>query len=152
MFSHHHNTPGCGRTAATLLTLLVTVLCAQSTAAVAADQKTLASSLEVYVFPQGEQAAGQQAQDEGECYSWAVTSSGKDPFALLADSAATSAEAAAPDEESNGGRQAVKAVLRGSCSSGGQFARALPPPMLLRYTSRKTAGAAPLRPPAQCRW
>ncbi len=37
-----------------------------------AGGKTLASTLEVYVFPTKGQAADQQSQDEAECYSWAT--------------------------------------------------------------------------------
>jgi hypothetical protein len=42
--------------------------------------KTLASSLEVYVFPKAGQTAEQQSKDEAACYDWAVGNSGIDPF------------------------------------------------------------------------
>ncbi len=35
--------------------------------------KTLASTLDVYVFPTEGQAADQQSKDEAECYSWATS-------------------------------------------------------------------------------
>jgi len=44
--------------------------------------KTLASTLEVYVFPTEGQAADQQSKDEAECYSWATSNTGSDPFDL----------------------------------------------------------------------
>ena len=44
--------------------------------------KSLASTLEVYVFPAGGQAAEQQSKDEAECYSWSVSNTGSDPFDL----------------------------------------------------------------------
>ncbi len=44
--------------------------------------KTLASTLEVYVFPTAGQAADQQSKDEAECYSWATSNTGGDPFDL----------------------------------------------------------------------
>jgi len=44
--------------------------------------KTLASTLEVFVFPSAGQAADQQSKDESECYSWATSNSGSDPFDL----------------------------------------------------------------------
>ncbi len=44
--------------------------------------KTLASTLEVYVFPSDGQEAGQQSKDESECYGWATTNTGSDPFDL----------------------------------------------------------------------
>jgi hypothetical protein len=49
--------------------------------------KTLASTLEIYVFPADGQAADQQSKDEAECYSWATTNTGSDPFQLQKDSA-----------------------------------------------------------------
>ena len=44
--------------------------------------KTLASTLEVFVFPNEGQAADQQSKDESECYSWAASNTGSDPFEL----------------------------------------------------------------------
>ena len=44
--------------------------------------KTLASTLEVYVFPNDAQAPDQQSKDESECYSWAASNTGSDPFDL----------------------------------------------------------------------
>ena len=44
--------------------------------------KTLASTLEVYVFPTQGQAADQQSKDEAECYQWAVGNTRSDPFEL----------------------------------------------------------------------
>ena len=56
---------------------------AQSPApAPASPQKSLASTLEVYVFPTAGQDASQQSQDEAECYGWAVQNTGTDPFDL----------------------------------------------------------------------
>jgi hypothetical protein len=37
-----------------------------------AQTKTLASTMEVYVFPKEGQNAEQQSKDEAECYEWAV--------------------------------------------------------------------------------
>jgi hypothetical protein len=47
-----------------------------------ADQKSLAATLEVYVFPTKGQDASQQPQDESACYGWAVENTGSDPFDL----------------------------------------------------------------------
>ncbi len=49
--------------------------------------KSLASTLEVYVFPAAGQAADQQSKDEAECYSWAADNTGTDPFELEKQSA-----------------------------------------------------------------
>ena len=48
--------------------------------AVVAQQKSLSSTLGVYVFPNGGQDASTQSKDEGECYTWAVQQAGVDPF------------------------------------------------------------------------
>jgi len=48
--------------------------------------KTLASTLEVFVFPTEGQAADQQSKDEAECYSWATSNTGSDPFELTKQS------------------------------------------------------------------
>ena len=47
-----------------------------------APQKTLAATLETYVFPTEGQTPEQQSTDEAACYSWAVQNTGTDPFAL----------------------------------------------------------------------
>ena len=44
--------------------------------------KTLAATLEVFVFPAEGQAADQQSKDEAECYSWAANNTQSDPFQL----------------------------------------------------------------------
>jgi len=45
-------------------------------------QKSLSSTLNVYVFPTAGQTPEQQSIDEGTCYNWAVQNTGNDPFAL----------------------------------------------------------------------
>jgi hypothetical protein len=45
-------------------------------------QKTLASAMNVYVFPTEGQDAKQQSMDEADCYNWAVQNTGSDPFDL----------------------------------------------------------------------
>lgn len=47
-----------------------------------AQGSSLAPTIEVYVFPNSGQDASQQSQDESECYDWAVSNSGNDPFDL----------------------------------------------------------------------
>ena len=49
--------------------------------------KSLASTLEVYVFPAAGQASDQQSKDEAECYNWATSNTGTDPFDLEKQSA-----------------------------------------------------------------
>ena len=43
-------------------------------------QKTLAATLNVYVFPGNGQNSSQQSKEETECYNWAVQNTGSDPF------------------------------------------------------------------------
>ena len=49
-------------------------------------QKSLAATMNIYVFPNGGQAPDQQSKDEGECYNWAVQNTGTDPFQLAKQS------------------------------------------------------------------
>jgi len=51
-------------------------------------QKTLAATMNVYVFPTTGQDAAQQSKDESECYTWATQNTGTDPFALQKQSQA----------------------------------------------------------------
>jgi hypothetical protein len=71
-----------------MLTLLISFLTVPLTVAqteqVAAPtgQKTLAATMNVYVFPTQGQDAEQQSKHEAECYAWAVQNTGNDPFDL----------------------------------------------------------------------
>jgi len=56
------------------------------------SSKTLAATLDVYVFPKKGQAEDQQSKDEAECYDWAVTNTGSDPFKLKKQSVAQAEE------------------------------------------------------------
>lgn len=53
-----------------------------TTTAPAQQQKSLAATMGVYVFPTAGQSSSTQSQDEGTCYTWAVQNSGVDPFHL----------------------------------------------------------------------
>jgi len=46
------------------------------------QEKSLAASIDVYVFPSEGQAPEQQSKDEAACYQWAVQNTGNDPFDL----------------------------------------------------------------------
>ena len=67
--------------AAVALCMLWSVSVTAQTAA-PAPQKSLASTIDVYVFPTQGQDAQQQSIDEAACYDWAVQNTGSDPFAL----------------------------------------------------------------------
>ncbi len=47
-----------------------------------AEGKTLASTLEIFVFPAEGQPSDQQSMEEAECYNWATSNTGSDPFEL----------------------------------------------------------------------
>ena len=55
--------------------------------------KTLAATLDVFVFPTEGQAADQQSKDEAECYSWAANNTQSDPFQLQKDDEQAQAQA-----------------------------------------------------------
>jgi len=82
--------------------------------------KSLASTLEVYVFPAGGQAADQQSQDEAECYGWAVDNTGSDPFELQKQNEAAKAQAEQQVAQTQsatqgaGARGAVKGAAAGA--------------------------------------
>jgi hypothetical protein len=68
--------------AAVMLSLLAVPLVVAQGVDQASGQKTLAATMNVYVFPTKGQPAEQQSQEEAECYNWAVQNTGTDPFAL----------------------------------------------------------------------
>jgi hypothetical protein len=81
---------------------------------------SLAASLNVQVFPKAGQDAAQQSRDEAECYDWAVTNSGVDPFALQkkeaqqAQQTQQASEQAAAAGQGAGARGAVKGAVAGA--------------------------------------
>ena len=80
--------------------------------------KTLASTLEVYVFPAEGQAADQQSKDEAECYSWAASNTGSDPFDLQKQDEAATAQAEQQVAQTEAATQGsgAKAAVRGAAA------------------------------------
>lgn len=77
-------------------TSLVAALCTLAVHNTAWGQSgSLASTLDVYVFPSSGQEAGQQSKDESECYQWAVNNAGVDPFDLAKEQTASEQQAQA---------------------------------------------------------
>jgi len=74
--------------------LLLMILAGVSTAYAESNPsgKTLAATMEVYVFPKAGQTAAQQSQDEATCYEWATANVGSDPFELSKQAAQQKAE------------------------------------------------------------
>jgi len=80
--------------------------------------KSLASSMDVYVFPKEGQVAEQQSKDEYSCYDWATTNTGSDPFELSKQSAAQAedTEQAVAAAEQKGKGAGVRGALRGAAA------------------------------------
>ena len=98
----------------TFVSLLVTVSALAHAQAPA--QKTLASTLEVYVFPTEGQDSSQQSQDEAECYKWATENTGSDPFDLAskAEQDAAQAEGAKQQAAQSSKGAGVRGALGGA--------------------------------------
>jgi len=80
--------------------------------------KTLASTMDVFVFPTEGQDASQQSQDEVACYDYANTSTGSDPF-QLAEKAETDEQLAAAEmqaAEATPTRAGGRALVRGAAA------------------------------------
>jgi len=92
---------------------LIVILCMAAmsfSGAIAQDGgKTLASTLEVYVFPTAGQAADQQSKDEAECYSWATSNTGSDPFDLQKQSEQQAQQAEQQMQQAKSGTQGAGA-------------------------------------------
>ena len=83
-------------------------------------QKTLAATMNIYVFPTEGQTPEQQSKDEAECYGWAVQNTGNDPFELEKQAAKQQQESAQAKEQAKdagkgaGAKGAVKGAAAGA--------------------------------------
>jgi hypothetical protein len=77
-------------------------------------QKSLAATLNVYVFPQQGQSASVQSKDEAACYDWAVKNSGIDPFQLSKQTQQQQQQAQAQAQAAQG--QGVKTAAKGAAA------------------------------------
>ena len=93
-----HNKEVVMKRAIILGSILVLIVVA-SVVTVGAQSKTLASTMNIYVFPTKGQPADQQSQDEAGCYSWAVENTGNDPFDLAKKSEADKQQAQQAQEQ-----------------------------------------------------
>lgn len=102
--------------------ILIASLVAVAFSGVASGEgsQSLASTLEIYVFPAEGQSSEQQSKDEVECYNWAVSNTGTDPFDLQKQDAAVTAQAeqqvaqTQAATQGGGGRAAVKGAAAGA--------------------------------------
>lgn len=76
-----------------------------------AQQQSLSSTMDVYVFPEDGQDASQQSKDEAACYEWAVGNVGTDPFELADKSAAD-------EQQSQAEQQAAQQAGTGAGAAG----------------------------------
>jgi len=74
-------------------------------------QKTLAATMNVYVFPTKGQTPDVQSQDEASCYNWAVQNTGTDPFEL-------SKQAQSQAQQSEQAKQQAAQVGQGAGAGG----------------------------------
>lgn len=95
---------------------LMLIVTSSSFAQSAPSGKTLAATVDVYVFPGQGQAADQQSKDEVECYNWAVNNTGNDPFDLTKQSAtqAQETEAAKAEAAKTGQGRGARGAVRGA--------------------------------------
>ena len=84
-----------------------------------AQQKTLAATMNVYVFPTNGQTEQQQSTDEASCYNWAVQNTGSDPFALQKQSQQEQQQAAQAQQQiASAGQGAGAAGAVGGAAMG----------------------------------
>ena len=88
--------------------------------AAVAQSQSLASTMDVYVFPAKGQEASQQSQDEAACYEWATGNTGTDPFDLAKQEQADQQQAQANQQAAqnagtgSGARGAVRGAAAGA--------------------------------------
>lgn len=99
-----------------LMALMVAGVDAQGTVSSPSGQKTLAATINVYVFPTVGQTPEQQGADEASCYGWAVQNTGTDPFNLAKQEQQNEQNAAAAKQQaSNAGKGAgATGAVRGA--------------------------------------
>ncbi len=80
--------------------------------------KTLAATMEVFVFPTEGQDASQQSQDEAACYEFANANTGTDPFQLAKQEETNEqlAEAEMAAAEATPNRAGGRALVRGAAA------------------------------------
>jgi len=82
------------------------------------SSQTLASTMDVFVFPNEGQDSSQQSKDEAACYGWATDNTGSDPFDLAKDEETNEQLAAAEMEaaEAAGQGPGARGALRGAAA------------------------------------
>ena len=83
-----------------------------------APQKSLAATLDVYVFPTTGQTPEQQSTDEATCYGWAVDNTGSDPFNLQKQQQQTQQQAQQAQQQAQQQQQQIAAAGQGAGAKG----------------------------------
>jgi len=98
-------------------TYLVLITMALSIAA-SAEAQSLGSTMDVFIFPSEGQDSSQQSKDEAECYEWAVSNTGSDPFDLAkqADADEQQAQAEQQAAEQAGTGSGARGAVRGAAA------------------------------------
>ena len=98
------------------IALFLLILAGVSTAQ--AQNKTLAATMEAYVFPKTGQSAAQQSQDEASCYEWAKGNVGQDPFELTkqAEQQQEETEQEKANAQQSGKGAGARGALRGAAA------------------------------------
>jgi len=80
--------------------------------------QSLASTMEVYVFPKEGQDGAEQSKDEAACYEWAVDNTGSDPFELAKQEQADEQQAQYEQEaaEDAGRGSGARGAVRGAAA------------------------------------
>jgi len=105
---------------ASILVVSLIAIASTASAQTPPSGQSLAATLEVYVFPTSGQETSQQSKDEAECYSWAQSNTGVDPFQVDKDTeqqqqqAAKQAQAAQESTRGAGARGAVRGAAAGA--------------------------------------
>jgi hypothetical protein len=94
------------------------IVTAQTPPASAPAPKTLAATIDVYVFPTEGQTPEQQSADEATCYGWAVENTGSDPFDLQQQAQAQQQQAQQAQQQiaASGQGAGVKGAVGGAAA------------------------------------
>jgi hypothetical protein len=108
-----------------IATLMITLAASVAFPQTSTAPKSLASTLGVYAFPQKGQTPSEQSVAESECYSWAVTNVGSDPFELqkqaqqqAQQTQAATQQAATQSGAGTVGKEVVKTAAVGTLIGG----------------------------------
>lgn len=104
--------------AVTSIVLVGGAALAEAQTAAPSGEKSLAATLNVYVFPTAGQAPGQQSTDEAACYDWAVQNAGVDPFALQKQAQQAQQQAQQAQQQAAQAQGEIAAAGKGAGAKG----------------------------------